>query len=290
MTRYSLVALILFGLSALVMRCANAEPLVIEMAGDKPKADQQHDANQSLRGKVSQTGTHPNDKSAGHRLQRPHLDDASFLLPGKATQDAAKMAPLQTSAAAADTNAPPPFAGQTGTTEFPAPPAFPSEPLIHSAPSATPAATPAPVSAPLPSSSLGKKIVVRMLMFRTGNHMQYSWEGARMANLMLAKGADVTVLLDMDAVRAADKGDTMNTEFEPYQGRGNHGSGRYTTPQDLLKQFTDNGGKLVASERWSYLCGQSSGAGHPLIAGTKLLSDEEIADLLIDPNITVIDY
>lgn len=134
----------------------------------------------------------------------------------------------------------------------------------------------------------GKKILIRIKKFRSGQEMEVVWEAARVANAMAKKGADVTVLLDMEAVHAASKSYTMNALYEPNRGNGNSAAPRLTTPQDLLAEFVQNGGRLCISLRWAKLYGMAGG-GSVAMPGAVMLSDEEIADLLLESD-NCIDY
>jgi len=132
-----------------------------------------------------------------------------------------------------------------------------------------------------------KKIVIRLKRFRASGEMEVVWEASRMASRMLRKGADVTILLDMEGVHAADKNDTSGAYNESNRGNGNSRAEKLTSPQQHLTEFAGNGGHIVASARWVKLFAISIGA---LIPGTTLASEDEIDDILLDPNTTVIDY
>lgn len=132
-----------------------------------------------------------------------------------------------------------------------------------------------------------RKMLIRLKRFYSLSETEVVWEAARTGVRWLKKGADVTILLDMDAVHAANKNETANAWFEHQRGNGNTAGGKLTSPQDELLAFTSAGGKLVASERWARHAALSPSA---LVPGTTLLSDDAIDDLLIDPTTTVISY
>jgi len=133
-----------------------------------------------------------------------------------------------------------------------------------------------------------KKILIRLKRYRSLSEMEVVWEAARAACRWLKKGADVTILLDMDAIHAADRNDTGLANYEPNRGNGNSSAEKLTTPQDQLNQFVQSGGKLIASERWVKLAGISHGS---LITGTKLVKEEDMDDLLLDSSFSsVISY
>jgi hypothetical protein len=132
-----------------------------------------------------------------------------------------------------------------------------------------------------------KKVVIRLKRFRASQEMEIVWEASRRANRMLKKGADVTIILDMDAVHAADRNDTAFAEIEENRGNGNRAAERLTSPQHNMFLFVQNGGNLVASARWAKLFAISNTA---LIPGIKLLTDDELDDILLEPNVTVLDF
>lgn len=188
---------------------------------------------------------------------------------------------------------------QPETPTFAPTPIHTSAPLFHSGATTTPVAPPKP-----PPSTTGggsepnydygkkakvdyKKIVIRLKRFRASQEMEVMWEAARMGNRMLKKGADVTILLDMEAVHAADKNDTAFASMEANRGNGNGTAEKLTTPQQHLTEFAANGGHLVANARWVRLFSIQGGS---LIPGTVIATEDEVDDLLMEPNATVIDY
>jgi hypothetical protein len=132
-----------------------------------------------------------------------------------------------------------------------------------------------------------RPIVIRLKRYRALNEMDIVWEATNMANQMLLKGADVTILLDMDAVNAANRNDTQNATFELWRGNGSSTQARASTPQDHLVQFTEGGGHLLASKRWVTIYSISNQA---LVPSTQLISDDRITTTLLNRNITLIDY
>lgn len=130
-------------------------------------------------------------------------------------------------------------------------------------------------------------MVIRLKRFRGHNEMEVVWEASRMANRMLKKGAQVTILLDMEAVHAIDKNETAGAYTEANRGNGNSAAAKLTSPQDHLMEFVQNGGRLVASQRWVKLFAIGSGS---LLPGTNLISEDEMDEILLDPDATVVDY
>lgn len=134
-----------------------------------------------------------------------------------------------------------------------------------------------------------RRMVIRLKRYRSLSEMEVVWEAARTGSRWLKKGADVTILLDMDAVHAANKSETANAWYEQNRGNGNVSSdnNKISSPQDQLNAFVQSGGKLVISERWAKIGGMGPSG---LICGTQLLSDDAIDDLLINPDCAVISY
>jgi predicted peroxiredoxin len=131
-----------------------------------------------------------------------------------------------------------------------------------------------------------RKIVVMVKNFSLMPEIM--WEATREAQRMLRDGADVSILLTMDAVNAADTNKVGNVTIDPRRFDSDVRDGKLTTPQEALKQFIQSGGKLLASERYAK---NFSLVGSPnLMAGTQLVSDDEIDRLLMDPNNKVLTY
>lgn len=132
-----------------------------------------------------------------------------------------------------------------------------------------------------------KTIVIRLKRYRALQEMEVCWEASRMANRMLKKGAPVIVLLDWEAVHAADMNDTAFAWNEKNRGNGNESAERLTVPQDHLRQFVASGGRLVVSARWIKLFAISHRA---IVPGAQMATEDEIDDILMDPNTQLIDY
>ncbi len=132
-----------------------------------------------------------------------------------------------------------------------------------------------------------KKVLIRLKRYRSQSEMEVVWEAARAGLRWLRKGADVTILLDMDGINAASKSETGLAYYEPNRGNGNSSGEKISSPQDQLTQFIQAGGKLLACDRWVKLRGLSPGS---LISGTKLLSEDEIDDIMLDSSYNVVYY
>jgi len=133
-------------------------------------------------------------------------------------------------------------------------------------------------------SATGKSITIRLKRFRSLQEMEVVWEALNLALKMENKGGDVTMLLDMEAVNAANRHNTMFTEFQEHRGQAEE---RLVTVPALMRQFIDSGGRVLASDRWAHLFYTAQGSS--LVEGVKLVSDDEIADHLLDTG-NILDY
>jgi hypothetical protein len=140
---------------------------------------------------------------------------------------------------------------------------------------------------PAIGASLGKKeITIRLKRFRSLNEMDIDYEAIKMASLMQSRGGQVTVLLDLEAVHAADRHDTMFAEFQLHRGQGTH-TEKDETVQAVMSQFIQDGGAVLVSDRWAKYYGMAD--AHSLVNGAKLVTDEEIADHLLNSG-NILDY
>jgi hypothetical protein len=147
----------------------------------------------------------------------------------------------------------------------------------------TTSSTPSPAPKNFATS---KSITIRLKRFRGLLEMEVVWEAANLAIKMQSKGADVTLLLDMEAVNAANRHNTMFAEFQEHRGNGNS-SEKLESVQALIRQFTDAGGRVLVAQRWAHYYSMDSDGS--LIHGVKLVSDDEIADHLLDTG-NILDY
>src|SRR6185437_5162898 len=94
-----------------------------------------------------------------------------------------------------------------------------------------------------------KKIIVMVKSF--GLMPELMWEATREAQRMQRDGADVSILLTMDAVNAADRTKVGNMTMDPSRFDSTVKNAKLTTPQEALSQFIQSGGKVLISERYA---------------------------------------
>lgn len=140
---------------------------------------------------------------------------------------------------------------------------------------------------PEESQSSKRKFLIRLKRFNSLSETEIVWEAARAGTRWIKKGYPVTIVLDMDAVHAADKNDTGGAWWESSRGNNNSGGEKASTPQQQLEIFVMAGGRLVVSQRWKKVNSISDGV---LLSGAELLNEDEIDDLLLDPSYTVVNY
>jgi hypothetical protein len=134
-----------------------------------------------------------------------------------------------------------------------------------------------------PATARGKTITIRLKRFRSLQEMEVVWEAVALASRMTSRGADVTLLLDMEAVHAVNRHDTAFAEFQNNRGS----SERFVSVQAAIGQLVAAGAHVVASDRWARYFGVAG--GDALIPGVRLASDDEIADELLTTG-NILDY
>jgi hypothetical protein len=133
---------------------------------------------------------------------------------------------------------------------------------------------------------LTKRIVLRLKRFGSQYEGEIVEGGVSVAHDMLRRGANVTVLLDLEAVHVADDKygfyDTASADES-----GNQRSISLKQIQGQLRNFIDDGGTVLASEHWAKVWGITR--RNSLSAGVRLISPGDLAQLLMDAH-SVIDY
>ncbi len=170
----------------------------------------------------------------------------------------------------------------------PLPPLFPSGTSTSGAPPVHPGSGGQGGSPPArydftPTRS-DKLVTVRVRCYNSQNNWESVWEAFHMANLMLKKCSNVTILLDIEAVNAANRHDMK--EYQLHR----QSTEKMIPMQRLLREFIDAGGKVYASERWAKFWGVAGGSYPSLTPGVELLPDEEMADKYIESAGSIIDY
>jgi hypothetical protein len=127
-------------------------------------------------------------------------------------------------------------------------------------------------------------VTFRFCYFDLGDGADCCWEGLRDALYLKGRGVDIAIMLDRGGVRVANKHNGHEVQLH----RGS--TERLVKTQELLRQFIEAGGTVIASERWSRTFGLVGGSYPSLTTGVKLASDEEMADLLVERSGRIVEY
>ncbi|MBX9688658.1 MAG: hypothetical protein K2X27_18260, partial [Candidatus Obscuribacterales bacterium] len=190
-------------------------------------------------------------------------------------------APLAKEAAAAGTmlhkldNPPPP---PRSNVFVPPPPPVPANEVPFSS---VPIPMPASIEAQL--EKLKKTVTLRFKRFRGPFEMEVLWEGLNLARNVQRKDVAVTILLDLESVCLVLKPDVVAARFNFDHPMVK----KLTAMQAMLQQLIKEGATVIASERWAK---RGSETLQQLMPGVLLAGDEEIADLIIDRNGSIIEY
>lgn len=163
----------------------------------------------------------------------------------------------------------------------------PPPPLPTHAPPVAPVQS-APVQAPSAAQSAaaqaaGTGVTLRFKRFRSPFEMEVIWEGLTLARNIQRKEIQVSLLLDLESVCLALKPEVVTARFNleaPMVKKLN-------TMQTLLMALIKDGAEIMASERWAKRGNEDL---QQLLSGIKIISDEEMADLIIQRNGTILDY
>lgn len=227
------------------------------------------------------------------------IDTEKFQLPGRACQSPAGLS-SQGAGIGLNGQATSPAAhlsGESGKTAqippaiaTPAPSAGSPLQAVTSAGKKPPAnASAAGGSLPVPSGDSGleksdRPVTIRLQKYNRLQDWEVVWEALHMANLLAKRSSDVTLVLDLEGVNAANKHDMR--EYQLHR----QSTERMIQTQKLLRDFIADGGKVYASERWAKFWGLAGGSYPSLTAGVELLTDEELADKYIERSGSIIDY
>ncbi len=134
-----------------------------------------------------------------------------------------------------------------------------------------------------PAKSPQKKhMILRFKRFRGSLEMDILWEGLLLARTLISKGVNVTLVLDIESVGLVCKSDVVATRYHLDQAIIK----KLITMQSLLQGLIKNGAVVVASDRWAKHWSENA----KLMPGVTLVSDEELADTLLDASGSVLDY
>lgn len=140
---------------------------------------------------------------------------------------------------------------------------------------AKPATPPAPAKTPGAKPTQARQRVVVNLKHGTDD-LHAAFMAYKLANGMLAAGADVTLFLNMEGTRLADKRQPEDL-----------GWGSETTRlRDLQKTFADTGGKVLVCPHCAHAVGLRS---QDLRPGAQISSDEAVVAAMMGAD-KVIDY
>lgn len=119
-----------------------------------------------------------------------------------------------------------------------------------------------------------QKVVVHLSHFSDDLHRPFM--ALKLATLMQKSGGKVTLFLDIEGARLADKRQSLDVTWGP-------GSQKLA---DHYRAFTEAGGQIVVCPHCAHAA--SLGEGE-LRAGAKIATEEALAKMLLDAN-KVIDY
>lgn len=131
---------------------------------------------------------------------------------------------------------------------------------------------------------LSGSVTFRFCYYDLGDGAECAWEGLRDANYLKGRGVDIALMLDRGGVRLANKHNIH--EYQLHRGS----TERLVQTQKLLREFIEKGGEVYASERWAKTFGLSGSSYSALTNGVRLLSDEEMADMLVERSGRIVEY
>lgn len=149
---------------------------------------------------------------------------------------------------------------------------------------------PAPVVTPPMPAAIGaqlermkKTVTIRFKRFRGTMEMDTIWEGLNLARNIQRKDVPVTIFLDLESVYLVHKPDLVTQKFSFDQAL----TKKLSSMQAMLHQLIKGGGTVIVCERWAKRGGETE---QQLMPGVMLANDEEIADLIIDRQGSILEY
>lgn len=127
-----------------------------------------------------------------------------------------------------------------------------------------------------------KKLVLRFKRFRGPSEMDVVWEGLLLARTMADKGIAITMLLELEAVGLVCKPDVVQTRYH----LDTASMKKLLTMQSLLQSLMKAGVDVRASSRWAKHWSETP----KVMPGVKLISDDELADTIIEHTGSILDY
>lgn len=155
-------------------------------------------------------------------------------------------------------------------------------PMPH-LPGMPPIPVPMPASIEAQLSRLKKVITIRFKRFRGPFEMEVIWEGLNLARNLQRKDANVSILLDLEAVCLVLKPEMVASRFNFDHPMVK----KLAAMQSMLQQLMKEGASVIASERW---CRRGSESLPQMMPGVLLCNDEELADLIIERYGCIVEY
>lgn len=124
--------------------------------------------------------------------------------------------------------------------------------------------------------------LVRFKRFRGQTEMDLVWEGLLLVRNMAEKGIAVTMLLEVEAVGLICKPDVVQARYLLETASVK----KLTTMHSLLQQLMKAGVEVCASARWAKNWSENA----KVMPGVKLISDDELADIIVKHPGSILDY
>ncbi|MBY0549881.1 MAG: serine/threonine protein kinase [Candidatus Obscuribacterales bacterium] len=131
-------------------------------------------------------------------------------------------------------------------------------------------------------AAVRKRLALRFKRFRGPSEMDVVWEGLLLARTMADKGLAVTMLLELEAVGLVCKPDVVQARYHLDTATMK----KLITMQSLLQSLMKAGVEVRASSRWAKHWSENP----KVMPGVKLISDDELADTIIEHTGSILDY
>lgn len=141
---------------------------------------------------------------------------------------------------------------------------------------------PMPASIEAQLEKLHKIITIRFKRFRSPFELEVLWEGLNLAKNLQIRDQNISVLFDLESVCLVLKPEIVASRFNLEASIVE----RLTKMQGMIQNILQNGGTVIASERWA----KRGDSLQYLMPGVQLISDDELADLIIERHGAIIEY
>ncbi|MBX9573409.1 MAG: serine/threonine protein kinase [Candidatus Obscuribacterales bacterium] len=142
---------------------------------------------------------------------------------------------------------------------------------------------PMPASIGAQLEKLKRIVTFRFKRFRGTLEMDMIWEGLNLARNIQRKDVPITIFLDLESVCLVQKPDLVTARFNMDQAL----TKKLSSMQAMLHQLIKGGATVIANERWAK---RGMETEQQLMPGVLLAGDDEIADLIIERNGSIVDY